>query len=504
MSFHVVPGNIKQQALPFVLNPEMEINKANGEYDTQKGSHAPPQVFTFRAEDAVKHNGVKSGILNFCPTAVKKNINNDISMKLIYDSNVTDPDKQSKNKFTYNNLVKTLPALQIREFLPDTALDQCINFFTDLISSFSKLFGKDGLTSSDQKDENGKTIDASSDKFDIGKFANKLLNVVWFAVKYLSGLGSPNIVTSAMTADVSKLYKGSGIYKTDPNSIEDKMLKFPYMLYYKFQSCTTTSIYEVPCLNVNNKHMYSSDGNPGWEDDAGFSLLPKQVSSLPLIGGLLGKMFGNMNVSFMPWWNAQKGNATKEPQIVVNFDLFNDSEEAAITNFIFVNTIVPNNKWLQYGLFQHSPHLYDIKLEGYNRLFACTGKFEVNYDGVLRDPPLNWYKENGPLKPHINANIERSKFLEALKNDKSIKIPDIQKVTLTFDSLLPANFNNYLYTLVNNQSSIKTYSDHSYDNSIVSDAMANAVKGFVDNVKKVWSGDNKTDYRENKKEEPKQ
>lgn len=50
--------------------------------------------------------------------------------------------------------------------------------------------------------------------------------------------------------------------------------------------------------------MYSSDGNPGWEDDAGFSLLPKQVSSLPLIGGLLGKMFGNMNVSFMPWWNA--------------------------------------------------------------------------------------------------------------------------------------------------------------------------------------------------------
>ena len=155
-------------------------------------------------------------------------------MKLIYDSNVTDPDKPSKNEFTYNNLVKTLPALQIREFLPDTALDQCINFFTDLISSFSKLFGKDGLTSSDQKDENGKTIDASSDKFDIEKFANKLLNVVWFAVKYLSGFSSPNIVTSAMIADVSKLYKGSGIYKTDPNSIEDKMLKFPYMLYYKF------------------------------------------------------------------------------------------------------------------------------------------------------------------------------------------------------------------------------------------------------------------------------
>ena len=92
--------------------------------------------------------------------------------------------------------------------------------------------------------------------------------------------------------------------------------------------------------------MYSSDGTPGWDDDAGFSVLPKSVSNLPLIGGLLGKMFGNMNISFMPWWNAQKGNASKEPTITVQFDLFNDTEEAAITNFIFVNTIVPNNKWI--------------------------------------------------------------------------------------------------------------------------------------------------------------
>ena len=48
----------------------------------------------------------------------------------------------------------------------------------------------------------------------------------------------------------------------------------------------------------------------------------------------------------MPWWNAENGSKTQEPEIEIKFDLFNDSAEAAMMNFIFVNTIVPNNKWV--------------------------------------------------------------------------------------------------------------------------------------------------------------
>lgn len=33
-------------------------------------------------------------------------------------------------------------------------------------------------------------------------------------------------------------------------------------------------------------------------------------------------------------------------------------------NFIFVNTIVPNNMWLQYHMLAHSQCLYDVKIEG--------------------------------------------------------------------------------------------------------------------------------------------
>lgn len=463
--------------LPFVLRPGAEICKIE---DPSSGKSAAPQIFTFRSkEDYSKDN--PPGILNFCPTAVKKNINDDISMQLIYDHSVTGKEA-NKKRLTYNSLVKNLPGLQIREFLPDTALDQCINFFTDMVSNISQLFGKDGIT----KKTDDKTIDVSSDKFDIGKFAKKIANVCWYAVKYLSGYENPSIVDEVLKGKAMDSYVG-GKYSKPP--LENKILKFPYMLYYKLQSCTTTAIYEVPCLNTNSNHMYSSDGTPGWGDDAGFSLLPKSISGLPLIGSLLGKLFGNMNISFMPWWNAQQGNGAKEPSIVVQFDLFNDTDDAAITNFIFVNTIIPSNKWIQYGLFQHSPHLYDIKLEGYNRLFACTGKFEVNYAGVLRDPPLSWYEADGKLSGHINGNIKKSAFLESLKNDKSIKIPDIYKVTLTFDSLLPANFNNYLYTLVSNQSSLTTYKSKAYDPSQLADALTNGVKELVTGVKKAWNDD---------------
>ena len=61
---------------------------------------------------------------------------------------------------------------------------------------------------------------------------------------------------------------------------------------------------------------------------------------------------------------------------------------------------------------------------------------------MLRDPPPNWFEPDGPLAKHINKNIASAEdFLNKIKTNKLIKIPDIYKVTMTFDSLLPSNFN---------------------------------------------------------------
>jgi len=53
----------------------------------------------------------------------------------------------------------------------------------------------------------------------------------------------------------------------------------------------------------------------------------------------------------MPWWNGAEGNGTPSPSITFKLPLFNDTSESAINNFIFVNTIIPNAKWMQYNIF---------------------------------------------------------------------------------------------------------------------------------------------------------
>jgi hypothetical protein len=95
----------------------------------------------------------------------------------------------------------------------------------------------------------------------------------------------------------------------------------------------------------------------GWTDggddlmSAGGFRLSNLIGKIPAIGSLANMILGNIGVNYMPWWNAASGAKTKEPEISITFDLFNDTIDAAISNFLFINTIVPNNKWIQYNMF---------------------------------------------------------------------------------------------------------------------------------------------------------
>lgn len=89
----------------------------------------------------------------------------------------------------------------------------------------------------------------------------------------------------------------------------------------------------------------------------------------------------------MPSWNPTVGHAgMKYPTLNVNFSLFNDTLESAINNFLFINTIAPNNMWIQMGILQHSSSIYDIKIDGHSRMYACAGDVKVKFKGALRSP----------------------------------------------------------------------------------------------------------------------
>ena len=60
---------------------------------------------------------------------------------------------------------------------------------------------------------------------------------------------------------------------------------------------------------------------------------------------------------------------------------------------------------------------------------------------------------------------------------------------LTFNSVLPANFNNYLYTLVANDNHIEKYSSKSHEDSLLAGALANSFTGLLSGAKKAFTAD---------------
>lgn len=76
------------------------------------------------------------------------------------------------------------------------------------------------------------------------------------------------------------------------------------------------------------------------------------LAKIPMVKKVVDNVLGNLQINWMPLWNAKDGaqNAS-HPKVTVKFDLFNDTEDAAIQNFLFVNTLIPNNMYIQYGMF---------------------------------------------------------------------------------------------------------------------------------------------------------
>lgn len=497
MSFLLVPGNIKQQFAPFVLNPNSALHKAVSRSPSISES-ARPQIFSFRPLE--KKNEAGTAQLKFYPSSLDNlNIEDDISFKLLYSrENGNVPTGKS---ILVNDILNSIPGIQIREFLPDTRLDQCINLFTDMFKNMTRLFSKSKESADTSQGKTGNAQQVGTKNEEDGLF-KKITAVAWYTMKYMVGAVKPDFYSDLALNEGNALPFSS--YKTnvwdndgtDPNTPSGRyVMTFPYTLYYNLQSCVTTNIYEVPGASADKTIMKSGGGMHGWTDggsdfmSAGGFRLTGLLSKIPGVGNLANMILGNIGINYMPWWNAESGSKTQEPQIDIKFDLFNDSAEAAMANFIFVNTIIPNNKWIQYNMFQHSSNLYDVKIEGINRLFACAGDFEVTYDGVLRDPPDKWVKDL--VNAHANLYMNAQTFMDNILTNKLIKIPDVYHVTLHFQSLLPANFNNYIFNYAENANHITRYDTKVYKSSIVADALPKAIAKYVDHVVDVWNNPSK-------------
>jgi hypothetical protein len=154
-----------------------------------KYANADPQVFSFRTNLPYMWSG--TGKLNICPSSFEKFMNKDISNQMLFS-------KDNKGKpVTFGDVYNSLPKIQIREFLPDTRLDQALNMFGDLVGKLMELLNsaKKGQNTTNQQ----VSTDTSSEggffeNFSLEKITDKIKdlgsdfkNTIMHAFNYLTG-----------------------------------------------------------------------------------------------------------------------------------------------------------------------------------------------------------------------------------------------------------------------------------------------------------------------------
>ena len=218
-SFIKIDGDIKRQFNPFILPSE------------------DPQIFSFK-------KSTLHGKINICPKSIEQYITSDIS----YNS-LLNPDPSSKSNININTLFNSIPGLQIREFLPDTRLEQALNFFNKIIETMTSVT----KAVADEKEK------AKNEKKPEPNIFDKIKSVATAAIDFLTGQSEKNLFTVLDKTFYAESNKRLNAFSNLSNNKQKYVLTFPYTMWYLMQSCRTNNIYEIPCL-TDNKELYNANG----------------------------------------------------------------------------------------------------------------------------------------------------------------------------------------------------------------------------------------------------
>lgn len=351
-------------------------------------------------------------------------------------NNVSSEDKI--DQLQYNKFLESLPKIQIRAFVPDTILQYAQGLLETVFQGVEYA-------------KNNQASDILND------FSKQVGRTVEQTKKFFSGMGKANN-RNLFYESVGRSLKDQKFSKTKIGDHDVTVLDIPYNLYYKILGATTNAIYEIPTIFPSN--LLTSDGKFGWSTNSNSNILPTAAigggakgSAGAIFSGVLGLMKNKMGLTIMPFFNpstAAAGENSDKVEIIL--DLVNDTFEHALSNFKFVQTLHLNNKWIQTGIFNGPANLYDISIPGGTRLFMCTAVINITFKGAIRK-----------IHPEIPDEI---KTKEGISDSSGIKpfgremrIPESYSIKITFESLLPNNFNAQILGLLSANADLFDYND---------------------------------------------
>ena len=418
-----IPGQIKSWYIPFTLNK------------------TGPSFYSFK-----KQSNDQKMFIGICPNSFQNMIKGDIGYKMISNFDDKKASSDRKTEIDINTIFNQIPSIRIREIQQDSKMQ-------DIASALKIL----------------------SEGFNVGVEVAKNMFTDFTAT------------TNALSSTAEKLFEallkpGEKLNFNYTNAKKDNnllVLNYPYALYYNLIGSTTTNIYELPCDYTELQRSINANG---WEynenDGMGFG----GIGSSGILGKALNFLGSNFSIKLQPRW---KSSDTSPQTVTITVNLFNDTLEHAVANYIMVTNLTANAMSLQYGLYKHAPAYYDVKIAGFTRMFMCKGTINISHAGQTRTPNVDFYKE---LEKYKNEYYEYNK--DNFITNQWIKIPDVYKLQLTFDSLLPQNINNYKYQF--SQNDLKMYDTYKHQPGYMESAKKE-IDSFVDKIK--------TEIEEQKKKE---
>lgn len=319
------------------------------------------------------------------PDSLKTFLENDAGVKSVVD-------------LKYQEFLNSIPTIQIRAYVPNSVTTEIVNLLGMLFKGF---------------DEKEQQIDGTTPiKTDVLETIFKKSKEIIETLTTAEGIRGISQHLAVAAGNDAPTVPVGGSYDT-------AVVKIPYLFYYGLVGSTANHIYELPVYNLEG--FMTSNGNYGWQGSKrALELLKTAIPQLAAV-----------DMNLMPMFNPVSDDNSKE-HISFTVDLINDTAEHAESNFHFLHTLFPNNKWIQYGIIQGSGSLYDVRVLGGNRFFMCTGNFTCTHKGTLR-----------------TFNKDLGNF------GNQTRIPDAYSVKFEFDSLLPNNFNNYIFGIATDDLSFK-------------------------------------------------
>ena len=305
---------------------------------------------------------------------------------------------------TVNPLVTfldTVPTVRLYEFQPNNSISELGNLFGDMFKFFDNLF-------SGESEKNYTLIGMK---------------------KLFSEEGMSELIR-----------KVTGMSPEDLQGTKGQVISIPEFFYRNLIGGFYTAQYDLPFFQQTG--YLNGMGDQGWE-----SRSLKQRLFPAGLSGILDKfsdVASSFDIASKPKWTMD-GSGPAMEEVTFEFMLFNHTAEDVIKNIKLIHSLCGGNMWIQKSFKQLSPSLYDIEVPSRYRYYFCKAMIKAEYSGKQRLAPQGLIQQFSADRESLDIQINPNAFKY---------VPDAYKMTITFQPLIPNNFNTYLNYLSNDTNRI--------------------------------------------------